>query len=355
MIRIFVIGFSANKGGVESYISNLCSCLNQEEFEVIYSMPQMLIKGKLWTRPQNRHNYIKYSQFWKAFYKENYFDVVYLNTCDLVSIDDLIFAKRAGVPVRIIHSHNTGIQQKMNVIHWCLEKWNRVVLHKYATHLFACSQVAGKWMFDKRQFTVIKNGIKLSKFVYSGETRENKRNKLKIKNQFVVGCVGRLEPQKNPVFSIEVFEKIARIREDAILVFVGEGDLQDALRSIVDKKGLQEKVVFLGARNDIHELMSVFDCLLMPSFFEGLPFVLVEAQASGLPCIVSENVSKEADLTGLVEFISLDESKDIWAKKILEKEKIQRRNYAERLMEQGYSIEETGKNVCNILRTALNK
>ena len=355
MIRIFMVGFSTDKGGVESYIANLCGCLDEKQYEVIYCWPEMEINGVTWICPKNRHQYVKYHRFWTCFFRENHFDVLYYNTCDIVSIDMLRFAKSAGIPIRVIHSHNTGIQQKMNIVHWCLEKWNRVVLHKYATHLFACSQVAGKWMFDKRQFNVIKNGIKLSEFVYSDEVRKNKRNDLSLKEQFVIGCVGRLEPQKNPMFAIEIVEEVIKIREDVLLVFVGEGYLRDSLETTIQEKGLQEKIVFLGARTDVAELMSAFDCLLMPSFFEGLPFALVEAQASGLPCVVSSNVSKEADLTGLVDFISLEETKKSWARKILVKKRDVCGNYIKQLIEQGYSIEDTAKLVSNILNTALNK
>ena len=114
MIRIFMVGMSTDKGGVEAYIRNLSGFLSDEKYEIVYAWPVMHIDGKIWECPENRHNYYKYVKFWKRFFKENHFDVIYYNACDIVSVDLLKFAKQAGVPVRIIHSHNTENQMKLN-------------------------------------------------------------------------------------------------------------------------------------------------------------------------------------------------------------------------------------------------
>ena len=116
MIRFFMVGMSADKGGVEAFISNLCDNL-PEKFEVIYCLPHMEFDGKIWDCPPNRHNYIRYWKFWTRFFKENHFDALYYNTCDIVSIDMLRFAKAAGVPVRIIHAHSTSNQTKLTMFH----------------------------------------------------------------------------------------------------------------------------------------------------------------------------------------------------------------------------------------------
>lgn len=359
MKRIFMVGYSTDKGGVESYIVNLCNMLPESEYEVIYAWPEMNINGKTWVCPKNRHNYLKYRLFWKRFFKENPFDILYYNACDIVSIDMLKFAKKAGVLVRIIHSHSAGnqmsIERELSFFHKITEKANRKNIDQYATHLFACSKAAGDWMFSGHPFTIVKNGIHLSKFQYSETNRKQHRAELNIDKEIVVGCIGRLEPQKNPLFAVKVFEKMNKTGVPIKLVFLGEGFMKDDIQEMLAEKELKNHVFFLGNREDVNEWMSAIDCLLMPSLFEGLPFVLVEAQAAGLPCIVSSAVSEEANITGLVEYVSLEEQKEVWAQKILTACKGRRPDTARQLAEAGYSIEDTAKEVSGIMKQAFGE
>ena len=358
MIKIFMIGFSNNKGGVESYITNLCANLASNEFEVIYSMPTMVIADKKWVAPINRHNVFKYILFWKKFYKENHFDVVYLNTCDIVSIDQLKFAKAAGVTVRIIHSHNTGnqqaIQRKMSLFHQMSERQSRKTLDQYATELFACSKVAGDWMFDGRKYHIIKNGIELKKYLFDYEKRRKIRDEFGYEEEKLVGIIGRLDPQKNPLFSVEILKAVLQ-KKDFKAVFIGNGEQRLSVEIEVKNAGLENKIQLVGAVDNVNEWLSAIDCLLMPSLFEGLPFVLVEAQAAGLPCIVSSAVSEEANLTGLVDFVDLNEKTEVWADKILKASQRERVDTTQELIDKGYSITETAKNVSNIIEKALRK
>lgn len=357
MIRIFMIGFSENKGGVESYISNLKQNMDCEKYEVIYSMPRMVIDGKTWLRPKNRHNYIKYWHFWKKFYKENHFDVVYLNTCDVVSIDDLRFSKAGGVPVRIIHSHSSGnqqgIEQKMSIFHQFSEKNSRQVLGQYATHLFACSKVAGDWMFDGRPYQIIKNGISLKKYKYNEEFRKYIRTEYNLGGGTVVGIIGRLAPPKNLLFSVKILQEYL-IKESTVkAVFIGDGEQRKEVEAAVVEAGLQDRIIFAGAVDNVNEWMSAIDCLLMPSLFEGLPFVLVEAQAAGLHCVVSSAVSPEANITGLIDYVDLTESTEVWADKLINACRQERIDVSDKLIVAGYSIENTAKEVSTIIESAL--
>ncbi len=358
MIRIFMIGFSQNKGGVEAYISNLCSHLDEKKFEVIYCWPEMNIDGKYWICPPNRHNYIKYILFWKKFYRENHFDVLYLNTCDIVSIDQLRFAKDARIPIRIIHSHSTGnqqeIQKKLNLFHRFTEKQNRKHLHKYATNLLACSENAGDWMFDGRSYQIIRNGIHLSKYQYDNEKRRKVRSEFGYHQELLVGIIGRLDPEKNAFFAVKVLEKLLE-KDDVKAVFVGDGLQREEVQNLVREAGLGHKVEFVGAVNNVDEWLSAIDCLLMPSFFEGLPFVLVEAQAAGVPCIVSSAVSEEANITGLIEYVGLDESVEIWVNKIEEAFKNGRKNTEQMLVDAGYSTKDMAQVVSAILEKEFRK
>jgi len=358
MIRVFMVGYSENKGGVEAYIKNLCEHLDRDKYEFIYTRSEMVIDGKKWVRPTNRHNYIKYYTFWKKIFRENHFDVLYFNTCDIVSIDVLRFAKKADIPIRIIHSHSTGnqqgIEQKMNLFHQLSEKLSRKSLHKYATHMFACSQVAGDWMFDGRTYRVIKNGIQLSKYRFNENYRQKLRNLYGYNDEILVGIVGRLSPEKNPFFTVKILETLLK-KEGVRAVFVGDGEQRAEVENSVTEAGLSQKVRFVGAVDNVNEWMSTLDCLLMPSLFEGLPFVLVEAQAAGLSCIVSSAVSEEANLTGLVEYVDLKESTEVWADKILAACVNEIPDTTQQLIDAGYSIEDTAKTVSKIIEQSIEK
>ena len=352
-MRILMIGFSPNKGGVESYITNLCRQL-PKEYEVIYRLPHMELNGKVWNCPPNRHNYIRYCKFWTRFFKENHFDVLYYNTCDIVSIDMLRFAKAAKIPVRIIHSHNTDNQVKMTAFHRLTERINRNELHRYATHFFACSKAAGNWMFGNRRFTIIENGISLKKYAFSVASRTSCRTEIKSNAATVIGYVGRLDPQKNSLFAVEIARQLCLLDSNVHVVFIGDGELRIQVADAIENAHLTERIHLIGTRDDVNQWYSAFDCLMMPSLFEGLPFVLVEAQAAGLPCIVSSTVSQDANITGAIEYVSLECSPREWAKKILCACGKPRQNNERKLIDAGYSIEDTAKMVSTIIEQAFD-
>lgn len=352
--RIFMVGMSRNKGGVESYIANLAAHLNADEFQLVYDGPEIVLDGEKWKRPANRHNYFKWYLFWKKFFRKGHFDCLYVNACDIVSIDLLRFGRSAGIPVRILHSHSSGNQQgitkKLSLFHRICEWRNRKVLHKYATHLLACSKVAGEWMFDGRPFQIVKNGIDLDKYAYRDGYRVKCRSAFNIDvHSPLVGCIGRLSPEKNPLRSMEIAGEVLRLCPDAHIVFIGDGELRPAVQQKAVDVGVADKVMFTGAVDNVNEWLSAVDCLMMPSLFEGLPFVLVEAQAAGLPCIVSSAVSKEADLTGLLKFVSLNESSAVWAQEILAHCVGQRPDTSRLLTDAGYSINESTKSIEKML------
>lgn len=352
--RIFMIGYSEHKGGVETYIDQLTAALPQ--YEIVYSLPKMICGGKEWIRPENRHDYLNYRLFWRRFFRENRFDVLYFNTCDLVSIDKLKFAKKAGIPVRIIHAHSSGTQQainkKLNVFHRFIERYNRTALDKYATHFFACSRAAGDWMFDGRPYTVINNGIHIEKYAFSKEKREAIRHSLGIENELLVGMIGRLSPPKNPSFSVQVLDSLIKKMPDANAVFLGDGELRQQTEDAVKKAGIQDNVRFLGNVDNVNEWLSAMDVLLMPSLFEGLPFVLVEAQANGLPCVVSSKITCEVDMTGLLRYLSIDSSPEQWADTLLQDYGRRNPDTGNALTSAGYNIDSTAQIVSDIIQKA---
>lgn len=356
MIKVFMIGYSNNKGGVETYIDNLIKN-SSDDIQYILSEPIMEIDGKKWVRPQNRHNYIKYSLFWKRFFETNNFDVVYYNTCDIVSIDALKFAKKAGIKMRIIHSHNSGLQQSLkknlSYFHKMSEIWNKKNIKKYATHLFACSEKAGRWMFNNNDFILVKNGIDLNHYIYDSKVRRDIQTELDLKDKFILACIGRLSHQKNPFFSVDVFEELQKIKSNAVLLFIGDGELKEDLEKYILSKQLSDKIKLLGNCDNVHQLLSSIDCLLMPSIFEGLPFVLVESQATGLPCVVSDTVSVESQLTNLVSFVNLNENKNVWVEQILKSIDMKRYSRTTELTERGYSFKKIAEFVTCLMKDYL--
>lgn len=246
-------------------------------------------------------------------------------------------AKMFGTKNIIQHAHGTKWSDKK------LNGWrNYLMLHAVwplITHKLACSEFAGKFWYGKN-YTVIKNGIDLEKFTYNFEVRSAQRKKLRLENNFVIGHVGRFSLQKNHKFLIQIFEEVSKLNETAKLVLVGDGPLKQKIENIVSYKEIQNKVLFLGICKDVDELYQAFDVLCMPSFYEGLPMVGVEAQCSGLLGIFADTITKEVLLLPDSKILSLKDSPKIWAERIAELAKNKRQNGVQYLKKQGFDIKD---------------
>ena len=342
-----VLGMSPHIGGVESYIMNWFRNIDRNKYEfyfpyykqIAYKEELLALKAILLKLEVTRHNPIKYVHYMNKIFEKYSFDAVYYNTCDIMSMDMIMFGKKQGDPVRIIHSHKSSNIIPPNFLHQITEKWCRKRVDKYATKMLACSQVAGQWMFDGRTFEIVNNGIDVEKFRFNSTARKKMRKILSIEDNLVIGFVGSLWRQKNPIFLIEVFEKILKKREDAILLIVGEGELHKEMEDRVSEYGISHAVRFLGICPNVSELMGAMDRYVLPSIFEGLPFVLVEAQANGLPCITSDNVSRESNITGEVQYASLDETLEFWSDLVLNHQVMEERDkYADIIRNSGFDI-----------------
>ena len=236
----------------------------------------------------------------------------HLNT---LSVFPLRAAKRAGVPVRIAHSHST----------WGCGEWKKNVLkavlrtqaNRYPTHRLACSRYAGEWLFGKdADFGIMRNAVELDRFAFDPAARADARAELGIADStFMIGHVGRFMPQKNHAFLLEAFAGLVAIRPDSMLLLVGIGEGRAAVERSVREHGLQDKVRLLGQRDDVGRLYSAFDAFALPSLYEGLPLVAVEAQASGLPCLLSDRITREVDVTGAVGFLPIGDP-FLWAREL---------------------------------------
>ena len=229
-----------------------------------------------------------------------------------LSVFPLHAAKRSGVPVRIAHSHSTsGKGEYMkNAMKAVLKCFSNV----YPTNRFACSRCAGKWLFgSETNFELVYNAIDLSRFAFEPAVRAEVRRELGLSDgQLAVGHVGRFMPQKNHGFLIDAFAEVARLREDAVLLLVGDGEGRMSMEHRVSDLGLEARVLFLGQRDDVSRLYQAFDVFVLPSLYEGLPLVAVEAQRAGLPCFLASTITREIDMAGRCSFLPIDDAL-IWA------------------------------------------
>lgn len=233
---------------------------------------------------------------------------------DCLSSVILKVAKKHDVPVRIAHSHNSSQEKNLK---YPIKLWYRHSLSRYATHLFSCGKAAGGWMFCGAHYTVINNAIDPEPYRYNVEKGLEVRSKLGVQNKFVIGHVGRFNSQKNHSFIIDVFNAVLKYDTNSVLMLVGDGDGRAKIQIKAEQLGISDKVMFLGIRNDVADLMQAMDAFLFPSLYEGLPVTLIEAQASGLPCIISNSISSEVVVTDLVFSKKLTDTPNEWAKEIL--------------------------------------
>lgn len=262
----------------------------------------------------------KYNKALTKIFKKNNYKIVHshINT---LSVFPLRIAKKCGVPVRIAHSHSTTNKKewKKNLIKQILRPFSKV----YATDYMCCSELAGRWLFgnkeyDKGNVYLLNNAIDLEKFKYDKKIRKIKRKELEIDDDvIVIGHIGRFVAQKNHTFLIDIFNEVHKKNEKSILLLIGKGPLQEEIKEKVKRLSLENSVKFLGQRSDVNELYQAMDVFVLPSLYEGLPVVGVEAQATGLLCELSDDMTKETKVLNTTRFISLDESSREWAKIIL--------------------------------------
>lgn len=329
-VRILQVVTIMNRGGLETMLMNYYRKLEHSkiQFDFIvhrtekghYDDEILRLGGKIYRMPQIRPgNYrLYFKQLGDFFADHPEYKVVHSHINENSSFV-LRAAKRAGVPCRIAHSHlsDLGLDLKLP-----FRLYARFSMKDNPNQYFACSKNAGQWLFGRKiskskEITVLNNAVNVEEFRYSEKVRSEIRDEIQAGNRLVLGHIGRFNKQKNHDFLIDVFKAVHEKRPDALLVMVGDGHLRPAIEKKVADLGLSSNVRFLGIREDISKLMQGFDLFLFPSLFEGLPVVLVEAQAAGLNCIVSDSITSETDVSGRIQFVSLKEHPSAWADKIL--------------------------------------
>jgi len=270
------------------------------------------------------------------------FKVVHIHNSTTVIAIDTILALLCGIPVRIAHSRNVMLSFSL------LHKVFQPLLKATATHWMCCSTEAGLSMFGARavmskKFQCFPNARDLSPFRFSQDRRSLLRQDMGLVNHFVIISVGRLEVQKNQHFLLDLIDNTNRKDSSVVLLVVGEGSLHNELVRRADELGLGRVVRFLGRRDDVPDLLQAADIFILPSFYEGLPGVVIEAQASGLPCMISNTVTRECKLTDSVEFLPIDKGSEPWAEKILSYKGFDRHDTLADIRTAGYDIRDAAK------------
>ena len=244
-----------------------------------------------------------------------------------------------------MHSHNTsagyGIKGRIKDIF-------RINVNKIPKYLFACSDMAGAWLYGNDRtkqdnYFVLKNAINTNDYLYNEYTRNQIRNDLNIGDRFVVGHVGRFNHAKNHLFLLRIFSDLLKQIPDAVLMLVGDGTLREEITEEATKLGIISQVVMTGVRSDVNDLLQAMDCFVFPSIHEGLPVTVIEAQAAGLPCIISDAITSEVCITDLVKQVSISESESVWVKEIINTKSICRKDMYAEIYESGYDIHSTAK------------
>lgn len=329
MKNILVVGMSGNLGGIEVFIKNYYLAIDNRDISFTFLVwddkicfsDEFLKKGikieKL--NCSRRKNPFAYYREIKEFLKTHeYFDIIHLHLQSASSIAVAVFGKRYGKKV-IVHSHSSRVKGKLSTL---MHNFNKYRLRHIADYFFACSEESGKWMFGERitksgKFKVLKNAIDVKKYGYDERTRHEVRKELGIsENAKVVGHVGRFVEVKNHAYLLRIFKGVLKKEPEAILMCVGKGPLEEEIKRQIKELGIEQNVLLTGVRYDLERIYQAMDVFVMPSLYEGFPISVLEAQASGLSCVLSDNITRDVGINQNVWYIALSKDIQMWADKI---------------------------------------
>lgn len=324
-VLFFIPTFSS--GGAEAFVVNQIEKINKEKFtpellcidtqKGVYNQRLDAIGVKIIALVENGidnpvKRYLAAYRAFRVFLLKNRgkYDVIHFNIAQGEELPFIHMSKKYNIPIRILHSHNSSVNSKAKYYGHLL---CRAIFQNDSTDYLACSDIAAKWLIPKKNYIqhnykIIKNGIDVETYRYNNNKRISKRNELGIGNAPVFINIGRLNHQKNQSFLIEAFQQIHNYLPEAILLVAGEGELRGELEKKAEQCKVNKSIMWLGNRCDIPDLLSAADVFLLPSLFEGLPFTIIEAQASGIQCVISNTISDECAITDIVERVPLEKN-----------------------------------------------
>lgn len=343
------------RGGLETFAMNVYRSIDRTEIQFDFLLTQVAdgdyeeeaksLGANIFHLPARNSGYRAYKHTLDLFFREHHdYVAIHQHISSLTSIDPAYYAKKYGIPIRIFHSHSSSIQKSLRLhwLHTILHYLNKPKVHIYATHYLGCSDKALDWIYKytgvRSKAIMMNNGIDCERYAYNEIIRNEVRRELGLAvEDFVVGHVGRFIPLKNQAFLVDILEELHKSIPSSKLLLVGDGDTIDEVKKRVKEKGLDGNVIFTGVRADVCRLMQAMDIFAMPSWFEGLPVSLVEAQAAGLPIVASDKISHDSDLSGTILFKSINDTATDWASYINEwKMKCGRPNNIEKIIKAGF-------------------
>lgn len=344
--RILQIVTHMNRGGLESMIMNYYRKIDRTRFQFDFLVHRdhkgsyddeiKSLGGNIYHVPNLNPFSPSYFRALRKFFSEHNYNTVHCHL-DCMSAYPLKIAKECGIKQRIAHAHSSSQDKD---IKYPVKLIARKLIPFYATKLLACGKAAGDWMFSGHEYTIINNAIDTDAYKFSPEIRKDVRHELGIPDdKFVIGHVGRFCKVKNHSFLLEIFEIFQEEHPNSMLLLVGDGELRTFIERAVKERGLTGKVLFTGIRTDVNSLMQAMDVFVFPSIYEGLPVTLVEAQASGLPCYVSDSVPVECNITDKITFVSLKNSAKLWADLIFSKNN-NRYYFFDKIKDLGFDVKE---------------
>lgn len=353
--RLLCLVSCMNAGGAETFLMKLYRKIDREKYQMdfgvftekhgFYDTEIERLGGKIYHLTPKTENFSLYKkELYNLILKEKY-EYVLRITSNAAGFYDLKVAKSAGARVCIARSSNSsdGDSWKVKVINFI----SRFLYQKFVDVKIAPSDLAAAYTFGKQSIArgevyYLNNGLDLNVYRFSSDARNRIRAEFNLQGKFVIGHIGRFFEQKNHAFLIDVFYEIKKEKDNAVLLLVGEGDLRRGIEEKVKKLGLGDSVIFTGIRKDIPALLSAMDIFVFPSLYEGMPNTVIEAQATGLPCVIADTITREAGITDLVHYKSLKASPKEWAEEVLaycNGHNENRELYSEKLKDAGYDID----------------
>lgn len=356
MKRILQATIANDKGGLTGYIINNYRRIDKEkiQFDFItyddsldFSAEILGLGAKVFCLPRPSHWFSYYKKM-KELQSKNHYDCIHFHLSYANPLP-VLAAKLSGFSRIIVHSHSTGFDENSYVVQslkMLLHLIGKRLLPWLATDCFACSKLAAEWMFpssviEDEKYQIMYNAILLDKFRFNEEQRAQARESLNIPPDYIcVGHVGRFTYQKNHEKLIGIFERIHEKNKKSLLMLVGDGENRKSIETMVERLRLKDSVLFLGNRRDVSSLYQAMDALVLPSRFEGLCIVAIEAQMAGLPCICSDRLTMETKVTDSYVSVPLEADSEIWANEILRVCEMQRCDQTETLRAAGYDSDE---------------
>lgn len=352
MIRVLHSVSNMDRAGLETMLMNYYRHINRDfiQFDFLANKPKpgayedevRELGGRIFLTPGfHPAKLLQYRKYMKKLFVEHpEIQIVHAHNGALAYYA-LREAQRNNIPHRIAHSHNSKINYDLK---WPIKQYCRRHLKDAATDYWGCGELAvefyfGKEIAEKKKYTLIRNAIEEDRFLYNVSVRNDMRKKYHLEDKFVIGHVGRFMYQKNHTFLIDIFKAVHKRNSNTLLLLIGEGELEEKIKEKISKLGLEDSVIFTGSIPNVNELYQAMDVFVLPSVYEGLPVVGIEAQASGLGTIFSDAVTSEVKITDMARFVSLQKSVDEWADIILEYASgYERKNMQKEIVAAGYSI-----------------